>query len=163
MIDSATGDIFVATGNGRWDGRTNWGDATLELDPEATHLIGNYTPANTEALDASDRDLGSTSPVLLGGGLVAQGGKDQLIRLLDWGRMGGGTPHRGGEQHVVPTPSGADLFTAPAVLRRANTTWLFAADGGATAAWTVQDGELHPVWRNSHPGTSPVLADGLLY
>jgi outer membrane protein assembly factor BamB len=77
--------------------------------------------------------------------------------------MGGGTPHRGGEQHVVPTPSGADLFTAPAALRRATTTWLFAADDGGTAAWTVHDGALHPLWQNTHAGTSPVVADGLLF
>src|SRR5439155_7144286 len=29
VIDSTTGNIFVATGNGRWDGRTHWGDAVL--------------------------------------------------------------------------------------------------------------------------------------
>src|SRR5262249_1629397 len=27
VIDPTTGDIFVATGNGRWDGHTHWGDA----------------------------------------------------------------------------------------------------------------------------------------
>ncbi|HEX8943134.1 MAG TPA: PQQ-binding-like beta-propeller repeat protein, partial [Gemmatimonadaceae bacterium] len=27
VVDSATGNIFVATGNALWDGRTNWGDA----------------------------------------------------------------------------------------------------------------------------------------
>ncbi|HTR78664.1 MAG TPA: PQQ-binding-like beta-propeller repeat protein, partial [Gemmatimonadaceae bacterium] len=32
VIDSATGGIYVATGNARWDGRTNWGDAVIELD-----------------------------------------------------------------------------------------------------------------------------------
>src|SRR5439155_815003 len=72
VIDSTTGNIFVATGNGRWDGRTNWGDAVLELDTDATRLLGNYTPENTEALDAHDADLGSTSPVLLGGGRIAK-------------------------------------------------------------------------------------------
>lgn len=84
VIDSTTGDIFVATGNGRWDGHTSWGDATLELDSAATRLSGNYAPTNTDALEAHDADLGSTSPVLLGGGLVAQGGKDGSIRVLDW-------------------------------------------------------------------------------
>jgi len=163
VIDSTTGNIFVATGNGRWDGRTHWGDAVLELDTDATRLLGNYTPENTEALDAHDADLGSTSPVLLGGGLIAQGGKDGSIRLLDWGAMRGTVPHRGGERQVVATPSGAGLFSAPAVLRSAAATWLFAADDGGTAAWTLVDGQLRPMWRAGDAGTSPVVAGGLLF
>src|SRR5207247_82127 len=116
VIDSATGNIFVATGNGPWDGRTAWGDAALELNADATQLIGNYTPSNNEELNARDADVGSTSPVLLGGGYVAQGGKDGTIRLLTEQMMRGADPHRGGELQVVPTPSGTRLFTAPAVL-----------------------------------------------
>ena len=41
VVDSTTGNIFVATGNGPWDGTTNWADAMLELDPDATHLLAN--------------------------------------------------------------------------------------------------------------------------
>jgi outer membrane protein assembly factor BamB len=163
VIDSTTGTIFIATGNGRWDGAVHWGDAVLELDPEATHLIGNYTPTNTEVLDARDADLGSTSPVVLGDGLIVQGGKDGAIRLLDWRLMRGTTAHRGGERQVVATPSGTDLFTAPAVLHTPTATWVFAADDGGTAAWTLGDGQLRPLWRAGKPGTSPIVADGLLF
>jgi outer membrane protein assembly factor BamB len=167
VIDSASGNIFVATGDGRWDGRTHWGDAALELDPDATRLLGNFTPTNTEELDASDDDVGSTSPVLLGGGLVAQGGKDAKIHLLRWQAMRGDRPHRGGELQAVPTPSGAAMFTAPAVLLAdsgsGTATWLFAADGGGTAAWTLTGGRLQLAWHNDNSGTSPIVAGGLLY
>jgi hypothetical protein len=162
VIDSSNGNIFVATGNGLWDGGTSWGDAALELDPGATRLLGNYTPTNTGALDSSDTDLGSTSPVLLGGGLVAQGGKDALIRLLNWGTMGGATPHRGGEGQVVSTPTGG-VFSAPAVLRTATGTWVFAADGSGTAAWRLSGGQLQQVWQNPNAGTSAVVVDTLLF
>jgi len=163
VIDSATGDIFVATGNGRWDGRTDWGDAVLQLDSTASRLLGNYTPANTRDLDESDGDLGSTSPVLLAGGFVAQGGKDGRIRLLSLDHLRGATPHLGGEVQSVSTPSGADLFTTPAVVHTATAVWTIAADGGGTAAWAFADGRLRPMWRNDHAGTSPVVAGGLLY
>jgi hypothetical protein len=163
VIDSASGAIYVATGNGLWDGSTNWGDAVLELDSLATTLIGNYTPTNTGALDSSDTDVGSTSPVLLGGGFVAQGGKDGLFRLLAWGSMGGTTPHKGGEQQVGSTPSGNELVSSPAVLQSPTGTWVFAADAGGTAAWQVGATQLQLAWRNQTPGTSPVVVDGLLF
>lgn len=163
VIDPATGDLYVATGNGAWDGTANWGESVMELDPEATRISGNYTPVNTEELSDEDQDLGSTSPVLLGNGLIAQGGKDRIIRVLDWRAMLGTTPHRGGEASKVPTPSGNRLFTAPALLRTGGTTWLFAADDGATSAWTLAGASLQPRWRTDNAGTSPVVADGMLF
>ncbi|PYO80117.1 MAG: hypothetical protein DMD63_02115, partial [Gemmatimonadetes bacterium] len=39
----------------------------------------------------------------------------------------------------------------------------FAADNGATAAWTFSGGRLRDSWRNKNGGTSPVIAGGLLY
>nr|MDQ6873117.1 PQQ-binding-like beta-propeller repeat protein [Gemmatimonadota bacterium] len=152
VIDSTTGDIFVATGNGKWDGRTNWGDAAIALDSSATKLLDNYTPANTEELSARDADLGSTSPVILGGGYIAQGGKDRSIRLIEFGRTRGSLPRRGGEVQVVPTPSAAGLYSAPAVSHSGGKTLLFAADNSGTAAWNLSGGRLQQVWKNGNGG-----------
>ena len=163
VIDTTNGDIFVATGNALWDGRTNWGDAVIAIDSSATNILDNYTPTNTAELSDRDADLGSTSPVLLGGGYVAQGGKDASIRLLQFGRTRGAAARRGGETQSVSTPSSGGLFSAPAVVHTGSTTWLFAADGGGTAAWTLSGGRLQQAWRNGNGGTSPVIAGGLLY
>jgi outer membrane protein assembly factor BamB len=163
VVDPSTGDLLVATGNAPWDGRTNWGDAALRLSPDATRLVGNYTPANTAELNASDADLGSTSPVVLDAGHLAQGGKDGKIRVLSVARMRGASPHQGGELQVVSTPSGTDLFTAPAVWHRGSSTWMFAADNGGTAAWRWSGGRLRPAWQHGTGGTSPVVAGGLLW
>ena len=65
---------------------------------------------------------GSTSPVLLGGDALAQGGKDGLIRMLGMAAIRGADPHTGSELQIVSTPSHNALFTAPAVWRgRADT------------------------------------------
>jgi hypothetical protein len=162
VIDPASGELLVATGNAPWDGKTNWGDSVLRLTPNATQLVGNYTPANNAQLASSDADLGSTSPVLLSENYLAQGGKDGKIRLLSVKRMRGTSPHRGGELQIVPTPSGTDLFTAPAVWH-ASTTWMFAADNGGTAGYIFRNGRLRIGWRNGTGGTSPVVAGGLLW
>ena len=163
VIDPSNGDLYVATGNAPWNGRTDWGDAVIRLNATATRILGNYTPTNTDELNASDTDLGSTSPVLLGGGYLAQGGKDGIIRVLSIRRMSGTAPHKDGELQTVSTPSGTDLFTAPAVWRTSSGTWMFAADNGGTAAWRFRNGHLAQLWKNGTGGTSPVIAGGLLW
>jgi len=163
VIDVATGNIFLATGNGPYDGKTNWGDATIELNPDATQMLGNYTPQDNAKLNDRDLDIGSTSPVLLGADVLAQGGKDGLIRLLSLKAIAGTSPHAGGELQSVSTPSGTRLLTALAVWRHGAETWLFSADSGGTAAWSFESGKLIAMWKNSNGGTSPVVAGGLLY
>jgi hypothetical protein len=165
VVDPATGDLLVATGNGPWDGRANWGDSALKLSANGA-LLQNWTPVNEAELNAGDTDVGSTSPVLLGAGYLAQGGKDGKIRLLRLPRMNGSAhagTRKGGELQTVSTPSGSDLFTAPAVWRPGKYTWMFVADGGGTAAWMLRGGRLREIWSNGVGGTSPVVAGGLLY
>jgi hypothetical protein len=162
VVVPGSGKLLVATGNAPWNGSTNWGDAVLVLSSKAK-LLGNYTPTNTEQLNSTDLDLGSTSPVYLTSKLIAQGGKDGKIRLLSLARLRGTRAHRGRELQIVSTPSGTDLFTAPAVWRSGKRVWLIAADGGATQAWSLRGGRLHSVWRNGNGGTSPVVAGGLLW
>lgn len=163
VIDPASGDIFIATGNADWNGKTHWGDAVIELDADATKMLGNYTPTNTDFLNEHDLDLGSTSPVLLGGDLIAQGGKDGKLRLLSRKAIAGSAPHRGGELQIVDTPDRDKLFTQPATWQHAGQTWLFLADNHGTAAWQLADGKLRKQWGNDTSGTSPFEADGLLF
>jgi hypothetical protein len=163
VIDPRGGDIFVATGNGDWNGTTDWGDALIEIDASASKMLGNYTPANTAELNERDLDLGSSSPVLLGGDLIAQGGKDGKVRLLSRQALSGAAAHTDHELQIVSTPSGTDLFAQPAVWTHDGQTWMFAADNGGTAAWAVENARLAEKWRNRNGGTSPFEAEGLLF
>lgn len=163
VIDPTSGNIFVATGNAPWDGHTAWGDSVIELNPDATTMLANYTPTNTAALNTDDADLGSSSPVLLGGDLLAQGGKDGKIRLLSRKAIAGTAPHKGHELQIVPTPGGTDLFSQPAIWTHQGQTWVFAADSAGTAAWSLVNGKLQQKWQNKTGGTSPFEAGGLLF
>ena len=162
VVDTATGRLLVATGNGDWNGRTNWGDSTLHLSADASRLLGSWTPTDEAALQSSDLDLGSTSPALLGGGYLVQGGKDGKIRLLSLRKLSP-AGRKGGELQTISTPGATDLFTAPAVWHTNGQTWLFVADNAGLAAWTLGGGHLHRAWSTGTPGTSPVVAGGLLY
>lgn len=44
IIDSATGNLYIATGNGLWDGSVNWGDSVIELDPGCNTDPGKLHP-----------------------------------------------------------------------------------------------------------------------
>lgn len=159
-VDPANGTLVVATGNGPWNGSTDWGDSTLVLSPDAARLLRHWTPANQKELESSDGDLGSTSPGLLAGGLAVQGGKDGKVRLLQLHRLPGVDRRVGGELQTISTPGGSGLFSVPAIWKG---TWVFLATDGGTAAWVLRGGRLRPVWSNGNDGTSPVLAGNLLY
>src|SRR5439155_901092 len=89
VVQPGTGNILVATGNGRFDGRRYWGDSTLMLSPRAVRLLHNWTPRNQAELNSGDVDLGSTAPALLSATRAVQSGKDGLLRLLRLPALGG--------------------------------------------------------------------------
>jgi outer membrane protein assembly factor BamB len=159
VVEPGSGRLLVATGNGPWDGKTNWGDSVLELSPNAGTLLRSWTPTNYTELESGDVDLGSTAPAVLGSDLVVQGGKDAKLRLLRLSALGLGMT--GGESQTLRTPGG--LFTSPAVWHAGGRTWVFLATFSGTQALQLSGGNLHLVWSSSRAGTSPVLAGGLLY
>jgi PQQ-like domain len=161
VVDPATGNLLVATGDGKWDGKRYWGDSVLMLSPDARRLLQSWTPATYAELESGDVDLGSTAPAILPGRLALQSGKDGKMRLLDLRRLNGhgGSGRIGGELQTLPTPDGGGLFSAPAVSGR----WVFVASGGATAGYRLVGRRLRKVWSSRTGGTSPAVAGGLLY
>jgi outer membrane protein assembly factor BamB len=166
VVIPGSGDLLVATGNAPFDGRRNWGDSVLRLSADGRRLLQNWTPRDQQQLNATDADLGSTAPALLGGGLALQSGKAAKLDLLDLTRMnghGGATARLGGEIQELAAPGGQGVFTAPAVWHHAGATTVFVTTAGGTAAYRVSGRRLRARWSNDHAGTSPVLAGGLLY
>ena len=174
VIEPGTGRILVATGNGPFDGFTDWGDSVLELTMDAGRLLHNWTPTDQAQLADSDTDLGSTAPAILppahGYRLIVQGGKDAILHLLNLNRLngtpGGPGPRLGGAIEGVDAPRGGGVFTQPVVWSGAGGPYLFVADDSATAAYRISYAggpHLVKVWETGSAGTSPVLAGGLLY
>jgi len=179
VVEPGGGRILIDTGNGPWNGTTNFGDSVLELAFPSLTLRQSFTPTNQEQLSTSDTDLGSSAPVLLGEDRVVLAGKDGILRLLALSRLDGQPPSPartrahplGGELQRLSIPGGGQLFTAPAVWtvpgatgsRRSVRTTMFVADESGTAAYVLRSGRLYRAWENATPGTSPVMAGGLLY
>lgn len=159
--------LLLSTGNGPWNGSTNFGDSVVEVTLPALRPRQAFTPTNQMELSESDTDLGSSAPVLLGQDRVLIAGKDGIVRVLSLSRLDGHSavvPNMlGGEVQRLPLPGGGELFTAPAVWTQGKSTTVFVGAEHATAAYALIGGRLHLVWQNGNPGTSPVLAGGLLY
>jgi hypothetical protein len=175
VIEPGTGRILVATGNAPFNGSTDWGDSVLELSPDASRLLQNWTPTNQAQLNSTDTDLGSTAPAILppfhSRRLAAQGGKAGVLDLLDLDRLngttGGPSVRLGGQVDQVQSPGGDQVFTAPAVWTHNGRTLVFVGDGAGTWAYALGGSGAHPrlsvAWRSDSGGTSPVIAGGLLY
>jgi hypothetical protein len=158
--------VLIDTGNGPWNGRTNFGDSVIELTLPGLARRQSFTPVDQQHLNESDTDLGSSAPALLGGDRVVVAGKDAVLRVLRLSALDGGAPggsRLGGEVQTLSTPGGSELFTAPAVWHHGGHTSVFVADEGGTAAYVLRRGRLLRAWQNGNSGTSPVLAGGLLY
>jgi PQQ-like domain len=167
VVEPGGGRMLISTGNGPWNGSTNLGDSVLELTFPGLSLRQAYTPTNQAQLNESDTDLGSSAPALLGDGRVVVAGKDGIMRVLDLARLDGHPPSGhdalGGEVQRLSIPGGGQLFTAPAVWRKGGRTTVFVAGENGTGAYVLRGGKLFQAWMNGKPGTSPVMAGGLLY
>jgi hypothetical protein len=133
----------------------------------ALRLRQEFTPTDQARLNTSDLDLGSSAPALLGHNRIALAGKDGILRVLSLSHLDGHPPggrrRLGGEVQTLPIAGGGMLFSAPAVRQQGGHTTMFLGDENATAAYVLSRGRLHLAWQSPYPGTSPILAGGLLY
>src|SRR5260370_6662332 len=178
-VDPVTGNLYVTTGNGRFDpSKHDYGDSVLELSPDLTKLLDSYTPANFQSLRNGDQDLGSASPAILPKQansstpyMMVQAGKDSTLRLINRQNLSGqgGPNHVGGEVQALALPQGGDVDTQPAVWTDASgTTWVFVANfNGLSAFKVVTDTQGHSTlqlaYKSGFAGSSPFIANNILF
>ncbi len=172
---SMNGEVYVATGNGLYDGSENYGDSVIALTANVSSMIGTYTPSTYTMLQDDDVDLGSTSPTLLPVQstsntplMLVQGGKDSILRLLNRAKL----PGVAGELQTINLPD--KLYATPAVWTNAQgVTYIFfglpnqidayeletngAGVSSLVQAWVATDGS------TSGEGTSPVVSNGIVF
>jgi hypothetical protein len=96
LAADAGGNIFFATGNGSWNGTTDFGDSIVKLGPASNGILpvaDYFTPYNQATLSANDQDVASGGLVLLpalpsGRQLLAQMAKLGTMYVLDRSNMG---------------------------------------------------------------------------
>ena len=102
-VDTA-GNIYVVTGNGDFDGVSDFSGAVVKLSGSNLSVLDWYAPAAWAYLNANDLDVGSTGAILPSGiSLALTGDKGGRLINLDSSSLG----------HVETAP-GADGFLASA-------------------------------------------------
>jgi len=168
----SSGHIYVTAGNGTFDQDTGGADSSdsfLKLNTAGGLTVADFfTPFNQASLDTNDRDLGSTSALLLPDQtgtshprLLLGGSKQGRVYLVDRDTMG--NFHNGDDSQIVQSllVSPAGIFGTPAVwennayiLGRDDVLKAFQITGGKLSTTPLQQGDT--VF--GFPGASPAVS-----
>jgi hypothetical protein len=185
VYDRATDRVFITTGNGIYDadrGGYNWASTIVALRPDGSSDGGtpldSYTPTEYEYLNVEDLDLSSASVAIIPSGakqnlppLGVQGGKDQLLRLVDLSNLSGqsGPRHLGGELDTAQIPQGGNIVMHPATWLQPSTqtAWIFVTNFRGIAAFTVdrtsEPPQLVQRWWRKEASSSAIVVNNVLY
>ena len=122
------GNIYFITGNGSWNGTTQFSESFIKLDPQL-HLLDWFTPTNHFQLDKDDNDLNSSGAVLIPGThLVIGGGKEGVLYVINTEHFG----HLGDERAV-------QHFQATSSHLHSMVYWKSAKNGNVLYLWGQRD------------------------
>ncbi len=167
------GNVYIVTGNGTWNGRTDFSESFMKLDPKLK-LLDWFTPSNHVLLDEKDNDIDSSGATLIPGtkSLVG-GGKEGVLYTLNLESLG----HLG-DEHAI------QHFQATSSHLHSVVYWESAKNGPLLYIWgqrdkarvyKVTDGKvaetplmMRPVANEGHPGAMLSLSangknDGILW
>jgi hypothetical protein len=149
----ASGNIYVTTGNGAFDGTKNFSESVLKLSPTGT-LLDWFTPFNRSVFDANDIDMGSAGVVILPDAvgstahqhLLVGTGKVAILYVLDQTNLGKfNSVSNQDVQEVIPVPP-------------PNTTQLDGGNYGIPAYW---NGNIYTTGQN-FPLSQFTIANGAM-
>ena len=89
-VVDASNNVYYTTGNGTWDGDTNFGESFVKLGPTPdAPLLDWFTPDDVNFLNDTDLDLGGSGPILVPGtDLIVSGGKSGVFYMTHTANMG---------------------------------------------------------------------------
>jgi len=160
-IVDAAGNIWVATGNSAFHASTDPydnSDGVLELN-SSLQLRQAFAPSTWYSDNASDLDLGSSSPALMADGLVLQAGKSQRAYVMSQSALGG----VGGEKATLSSYCGSVVDGGNAI--SGDDVYTPCARGVVKTQVTPgSPPTIAAVWRTSTgAGGPPILAGGLVW
>jgi hypothetical protein len=153
----ASGNIYVSTGNGTYDGVTNWGDSAVKLSPTGS-ILDWFTPFNQSVFNANDIDLASSGVMILPDAmgstahphLALATGKVSILYLLDQTNMG--------KFNSSTNSDLQEVITCTTAQNCPNTTLLDGGNYGDPAYW---NGNIYTTGQN-YPLSMFQIANGVI-
>lgn len=100
-IGDSDGFAYVTTGNGPFDGSSEWADSILKVDSTLS-VKDHFTPYDWAFLQCKDLDLSGGGAMLIPGtGQIIAGGKGGKIYLVNSGSLGGTQPNDAGAAQTL--------------------------------------------------------------
>ncbi len=89
VID-ASNNVYYTTGNGTWDGTTNFGESFVKFGPTPTRRCSTGSrPTSCRSSTTRTLDLGGSGPILVPGtDLIVSGGKGGVFYMTHTGDLG---------------------------------------------------------------------------
>jgi PQQ-like domain len=144
----AAGNIWVATGNGSSSLPYDNSDSVIELSPGLARLQ-LFAPSSWSSDNASDADLGSSSPALLSNGMALQVGKSGHAYLLNQASLGGVGPPVPTIPACGSTADGGDAISG---------TVVYVPCGSGVQA--IQTSALGALWQTGSGAHGPPITAG---
>lgn len=103
----AAGNVYYMSGNGDWDGITEYGDSVIGFRSTGGLQFNQFfTPINQSTLNGHDLDLGSSGPMMIPGtNLLVGAGKSSILYVMDTT-----SPLDFGLEGLAPPPPLQDLY-----------------------------------------------------
>jgi hypothetical protein len=100
-VADGSGNIYITTGNGPYDGQTAFGESVMKFDSQL-HLLDHFTPYDYEYMDCADADLAAGGLLLIPGSTEAlAGGKTGKLYLVNTTDLGGEQPQDAGATQTL--------------------------------------------------------------
>jgi hypothetical protein len=158
------GNVYFNTGNGTFDGTTNFGNSTLKISHDSNGVVVKdyFTPCNVNFLNATDLDLGSAGPLLIPDApRIVTGGKEGVLYVLDRDNFG---------KHVAGPGSMSEDCTNPNIIQQVRAFEAVPHDGkphfgnihGSPVYWKGPDTAWIYAWGENSPLKAYPFAQGRL-
>jgi uncharacterized protein (TIGR03437 family) len=157
----ASGNLYVATGNGDFDGSVNFGESVLKFSGTDLTLLDWYTPNTYIALNDNDSDLGSSGVILLPGtNQVATSGKSGDLFLIKSDSLGHLGPKNSSTVQNIQANQGGTHDMA--LWNDPSGTFLYTQEtGGGLSAFQIVNGEINSTASSEITPPNPTLFAGL--
>ncbi|MEO8660255.1 MAG: discoidin domain-containing protein [Bryobacteraceae bacterium] len=120
----ASGNLYVSTGNGDWNGTKNFGESLVKLSSKTLGVLDYFTASNYNSLNIEDLDFGSGGPTMVPGTkYVVTGGKEGKVYLIDTTNLGKMVP---GDTQIPQVFQAVSTTTVPSAthhIHNANPWW----------------------------------------